>query len=212
MKGNESDGITGSILESAVAKVFFSRQNLDLFYPTKSITKREANQYRRHYFTFQSSITDLSINRSNDFAILQLEKKFTDKLLDLIATEDFEYGVISKSEILVKEQLKNNSAATKLWLNSIYLRNFKSPEILIGILRIISRFPQKTFEPIGHTVAIASLAHKNEEVVETAIRVFENWGGVSSLDILQSVQINSKWLDDYRNAVVKDIQSELCLS
>jgi hypothetical protein len=212
MKDDKLKVLTGKLRESQVAKEFLSAQNLNLLFAIKSLTNSEPTFWSLQHFAFQSSTSEFSANRLNDFTILQLEKKFTGKLLNLILTEDFEYGTVSKSELLIKEQLESNSAATKLWLNNIYLKQFKSPAILVGILRIISRFPQKTFEPVGQTIAIASLSHKNEEVAETAIRIFENWGGATSLEILQNIEIKSQWIENYRNAVIKDIEAELCLS
>jgi hypothetical protein len=212
MKEELTKVLTGNIGESPAAKEFLASQSLRVFFPSRSLTRRDSPFWAHHYFTLSQSVTESTINKVNDLAILHLEKKFTDRLLNLIVTENFEYGITSKSEILVKEQLQNNAAATKLWLNNIYVKNFNSPDIVIGILRIISRFENKIFSPIGQTIAIASLAHKNEEVVETAIRIFENWGGSESMEILKNVTIKSKWLDEYRDTVIKGIEEELCLS
>jgi hypothetical protein len=51
-------------------------------------------------------------------------------------------------------------------------------------------------------------SHKNEIVQETAIRVFECWGGESSLKILENVSVSSKWVEEYLKGVISDLKSE----
>lgn len=147
-------------------------------------------------------------NKLNDNRLREFKQKLSRQFISYIIEEDFEYGMESKAHTLVKKQMKTNAAVTKDWLNGIYVDNFGNSEILIGILRVISRLEREEIYPIGHTIASASLNHKDEVVQETAIRAFESWGGKESLTILENVSISSKWVAEYLNEVISDLKSE----
>jgi len=175
-------------------------------------------------FLFDSSIKEeiININQKTDLIFissgfdenvinkkrsLQLEKEFTQKLLHYLREDEFEYGFENRADLLVKNQMKNNLLATKEWLNKIYVNNFKNPEILIGILRLVARIDIDEISPEGKTMAIAALAHKNLEVQECGIRAFESWGTLDSLDILHNVKVQSEWLQDYLLQVIENIET-----
>jgi hypothetical protein len=147
-------------------------------------------------------------NRLNSRQLIELEQRFSRQLISYILEDDFEYGMETNAHILVKEQMKINASITKDWLNKIYVDNFKKPEILIGILQVIARFERDEIYPIGDTIAIASLNHKDETVRETAIRAFESWGGFNSIKILETVTVSSQWVKEYLDGVISDLKSE----
>lgn len=149
-----------------------------------------------------SNSTENIINKKRS---RQLEKDFTSKLLFYIKEDDFEYGYENRVDQLVNEQFKINSLATKEWINKVYINNFTNPEILAGILRLIARFDPEDFAPEGKTMAIAALVHKNIEVQECGIRVFEAWGTLDSLDILENIKVQPSWLQEYLNKVKENI-------
>ncbi len=149
------------------------------------------------------------INRKREEELL---KKFTPKFLEAIEDEDFEFGYISKSETIIREQLEINALATRNWLNHIFIRNFHNEKILIGILRILGRFEEKTIFPQGNTMALAALSHKNPEIKELAIRAFENWSSINSLKTLKKIKVKPDWLQEYLVDVISDLESELCLT
>jgi hypothetical protein len=158
---------------------------------------------------FTSSAVDENI--LNKKRSLQLEKEFTHKLLYYLREDEFEYGFENRADILVNNQMKINLLATKEWLNKIYVNNFNNPEILIGILRLVSRISLEEISPEGKTMAIAALAHKNMEVQECGIRAFESWGSLDSLDILANVRVQSGWLQDYLLQVIENIGIEYAI-
>ncbi|GAB6395525.1 MAG: hypothetical protein MdMp024_1837 [Bacteroidales bacterium] len=147
-------------------------------------------------------------NKVNDKRLLELEQNFSKQFISHILEDDFEYGIESQAHTIVKEQMKINAVVTKEWLNRIYVTNFHNSEILIGILRVIARFEKEEIFPIGHTIAVASLNHKDEIVQETAIRAFESWGGKASLKILENVSVSSKWVKEYIEEVIADLKTE----
>jgi len=153
---------------------------------------------------FTSSAIDENV--INKKRALQLEKEFTNKLLHYLREDEFEYGFENRADLLIKNQMKINSLATKEWLNKIYVSNFNNPEILIGILRLVARVNIDEISPEGKTMAIASLSHKNSEVQECGIRAFESWGTLNSLEILRNVRVQTTWLHEYLQKVIKNIE------
>jgi hypothetical protein len=145
-------------------------------------------------------------NRMNESWFSQLERHFTDKFISYILEDDFEYGVEYKAHLLTKEQMKVNATVTKDWLNKIYVNNFYKSDILLGILRVISRFTREEIFPIGETIALASLSHKEEIVQENAIRAFESWGGQGSVKILENVVVTTPWIKEYLDGVIEDLK------
>jgi len=152
--------------------------------------------------------SDINENIINKKRAIKLEKEFTHKLLHFLREDEFEYGFKNRADLLIKEQMHINNLATKEWLNKLYVSNFNNPDILIGILRLISRQNVDEISPEGKTMAIGALSHKNPEVQECGIRVFESWGTLDSLKILENVEVHSHWLKDYLSKVIGNIQTE----
>lgn len=162
------------------------------------------NENNTNYVETQESANNEKLN--------SLNTKVTPLLISLIKTEDFEFGQNSESIRLVCKHLAENKIATQNWFNTLYLKYFiKDENILIGLLRIVEYLDEESLHPTGHTMAIASLVHKNDEIKELAVRIFENWGSYNSLGILKNITGQSKWLQEYIDQVIKDIESELCL-
>lgn len=138
-----------------------------------------------------------------------LKKYITPKLISLLKDEDFEFGYISRSEELIREQLNINALATRNWINEIFISNFDNEIILMGILRIIGRFDESQIFPQGQTIALAALSHKNDEIKELGVRAFEKWNSIESLAILKKLNFDKTWLQDYVTEVIHDIEEEI---
>ena len=135
--------------------------------------------------------------------------KETPRLISIIEEQEFEYGFESPAERFIKEKLRVNSFVTKEWLNDLFLRMFDNTRVIIGLLQAISHLNYLEIYPTGQTMALAALSHKNAEVRECGIRAFENWCNNESLKVLKNVHYPEKWLQDYVNQVIKDIEEEL---
>lgn len=153
-----------------------------------------------------TNITDE--NLFNKRRLERLRLQFTEKLLAYIVDEDFEYGIRTKADILVEEQLNINALATKAWLNAIFVKYFFDANILIGLLRLIARVDYSVIHPEGLTIATAALSHKNTEVQECGARAFESWGTLNSLSILENLNIQIPWLKSYIDDVISDLRKE----
>jgi hypothetical protein len=147
-------------------------------------------------------------NKQENKQLLDLEQSLSRQFISFLREDNFEYGMDSRAHLLVKKQMKINPVLTKDWLNKVYVNYFNDVEILTGILHVIARFEREEIYPIGYTIATASLAHKNEEVQETAIRAFESWGGIHSLHILENISVSTKWVEEYLNTVISDLKAE----
>jgi hypothetical protein len=155
-------------------------------------------------------------NYLNNKRLREFKRKFTHQLLSLILESDFEYGLESELDSFILERMNENRMVTKNWVNEIFLENFSNPRIIIGILRIISRTPYEEMYPEGLTIALAALSHSNVEVKECGVRVFENWGSLQSLKVLEALlnnlEIEQSWLRDYVNKVIQGLRKELDVS
>jgi len=147
-------------------------------------------------------------NYINQRRLLKLKSQFTPRLLNLILESDFEYGIESEVDVFIRNQMKENSLATKSWLNDIFVENISNPVILVGILRIISRLSYYEVLPQGQIMATAALSHNDVEVKECGVRAFENWGSLGSIKILENLHVSPPWLQEYIDQVIKDLRKK----
>lgn len=147
-------------------------------------------------------------NILNKRRLEQFRETHLSELLRIIREQDFEYGFNSSADLFVRELMNLNSTVTKEWINAVFLDYFDDPKIIIGLLQIISHIAYFQIEPQGPTMAIAALKHADAEVRECGIRAFENWSVNQSLMVLSNVKCHEKWLQDYLDQVISDLQEE----
>lgn len=145
------------------------------------------------------SIREKSIEKS--------KKIFKLKVLDLIKLNDFEYGYSSKSEEYVKNELIKNKIYIRDWINDLYIENISNSHILLSILRICGHLEYDDIKPQGITMAMGAFSHNDSAINEAGLRCFENWGEKSSLRILNNHSCKAQWLEEYRIAIIKDIEA-----
>lgn len=158
---------------------------------------------------YQAEVIPNDTSNKNIFYLHNLnrnEKQLTTKFLHLIKEEHFEFGYSSLSEKLVGEQLAQNSLFTRNWLNKMFLTYFSQETIIIGILRIIAHFDTTDIYPQGQTMAIAGLSHQSDEIKELSVRAFEQWADDNSIMILKNLKVETQWLQDYINQIIKDLE------
>ncbi|MBC6399465.1 MAG: hypothetical protein GDA42_00100 [Ekhidna sp.] len=154
----------------------------------------------------------LDENAINEKRMKFLKEKVTPQLLSFIKEEDFEFGQKSESINLVEKQIQINAIATKNWFNELYLNYFRTDrKILLSLLRIVEYFDKELLFPTGQTMAISALVHSNDEVKELGVRILENGCSVESYEILKNIKVDTKWLQQYINRVILDLEKELCL-
>lgn len=136
------------------------------------------------------------------------ENQFTDKLINLISQEAFEYGIDTKADMLVRKQMLSYEHVTKHWLFRIYKAHCHNISILLGLLRIISRLDYKQICLLGDLMAMQALSHDDIEVQEAGIRALESWGTMNSLSMLEAQGYASGWLQKYADEVILDLRKE----
>jgi hypothetical protein len=148
-------------------------------------------------------------NRLNAQRLKRFRTDFSSKFLQLLREQDFEYGVDTPADELVRKCFHENEAISKEWINNLFVQNFSDQTVLMGILRVLSHFNYQEVAPQGPTIALAALVNASAEVRECGIRAFENWSSLHSLKVLENVKCEEKWLDDYLKQVIADLREEL---
>ncbi len=136
----------------------------------------------------------------------------TPQLLALIEEQDFEYGIETTADSLVRRQMAANALATRSWLNELFIDNSAKPHVLVGLLRIIAHMEYGEVYPEGPTIAVAALSHQDVEVKECGVRAFERWATLESLHILENLKVSTRWLQEYIDQVVLDLRKEFDVS
>lgn len=154
--------------------------------------------------------SDISLENSlNRQRMDRFRAEFSAKLLKLLREQDFEYGVDTPADELVRKSFSENISIAKEWLNQLFVENYDDQTVLIGILRVLSHFEYQEVAPQGPTMALAALSNVSAEVRECGIRAFENWSTLESLEVLKNVTCEEKWLNDYLQQVIAELKEEL---
>ena len=140
--------------------------------------------------------------------LIKEKRLFANELISLIRNEEFEYGIDTKADALVRRYMELNPLLTKEWINTIFVDNFADVFILVGLLRIIARLDYTEIYPQGQTMALAALSHENTEVKECGVRAYESWGTIDSLNELERLKVGTQWLQEYIDDVVLDLKKE----
>ena len=159
-------------------------------------------------FDSRTYFEPLDENAINARRMNYLNTNVKSTLIRLFKDEEFDFGYDSKSEMLLKEEFKQNETATKSWLNSLFLEYYDNITVLTGILRILGRFEEKLIFPEGMAMALGGFSHKSDEVKELCIRAFENWGSKNSLKVLRNTKVEINWLQEYINEIVTSLEKE----
>lgn len=134
---------------------------------------------------------------------------FEKKLLAIMTNENYTSGEVSASESFVERTIQQMGAdCTMGWLMQVYEANYHRPNILIGILHMLSHFSYNVVNPYGPIMALALLQHKSSSVREFAIKAFENWSNKDSLVFLKNIRCDQTWLQEYLNEVISDIEND----
>lgn len=154
--------------------------------------------------------SDISLENSlNRQRMDRFRAEFSAKLLKLLREQDFEYGVDTPADELVRKTFSENISIAKEWLNQLFVENYDDQTVLMGILRVLSHFEYQEVAPQGPTMALAALSNVSAEVRECGIRAFENWSTLESLEVLKNVKCEEEWLNDYLQQVIADLKEEL---
>jgi hypothetical protein len=154
---------------------------------------------------------DLSLSKFNQINKDNFHNKYDNSFLRVIREENIEYGYTNSLDTLISQLLTIDPIITAQWLNDLYIKHFSDSKVIFGILVSISRIKDESIRPSLIIMAISGLKHKDIEVREAAIRAFENWSDLASLTALKNLnQESEKWLKEYINQVISDLEANLC--
>lgn len=136
----------------------------------------------------------------------QIIKRLEIDIIREIDNQQFEDGFVHPAEEVIKNCFKSHPSLTKRWLQQTFLRNYRYPEVIISILRTIADFDISSIDPECEILCVASLSHKNQEIRETAISVFETWNTLDSVKFLENYNENVSWLNQYRIKIIEEIK------
>ncbi len=140
-----------------------------------------------------------------------IESKFQNVFVSTLKNQELEIDYKNHIEFLLEDFFLENEYVTKDWLNEVYVSNYNDTKFLVNILKIIGNLDKQLLKSFGIVISGSALVHKNVEVKEMAIRVFENWNTIESYTFLKNCSLVPKWLNDYKNEVLANIEDELCL-
>lgn len=149
-------------------------------------------------------INNIAYNKSKETKIEYEE--YIENLENIMNYSNIEWGIISEFDRYIIDNI-NDEYMLKA-INEIYIKNFSNEEILIKILNAISEIEYSKVNPIGQTIAIASLSHTSIAVQQKAIEAFEKWNNENSLIILENINIEEKWLKKYVNKIIDNLKKE----
>lgn len=145
-------------------------------------------------------------NFLNTLRIEDLRDRFTSELLQALRQEPVEPGVLGQADSIIAKCLNENAMATTTWLGELFIDNFNRPAVAANLLLLAGRMPYQVARPAGITMAISGLTHQNGAVQEAAIRAFENWATSDCLRILENIQVQPRWLNNYLEDVIRDLK------
>lgn len=128
------------------------------------------------------------------------------EFMGLFEHTELEYGYTSMLDVFLEKELEERPDETREWVCKLFYEHFEEPWILVKILRTLAHMNNETIKPIGQVLALDALRHRDAEVRESAVRVFENWGSKEYLPHLRKVYFKEDWLQDYVFQVIRDLE------
>lgn len=204
-----------SLVDNADLENFSSKVSCSGFVKPNSYSLTEFGSSIASYIYLQTDISSgvprITENEINNSRLASLKHRFTRDFLNSIKEQNFEYGVYTVADEILRTALSENQLGAKQWINDLFVENFTHTAIASGILRVISHLEYDEIRPQGITMALAALSNSSSEVRECGIRACENWATEECLRILRNTSCVEVWLNDYRKQVVQNLEGELGL-
>ncbi len=167
---------------------------------------------------YEGSITVGDLIEKNDNStpnaiFASITDEFSDAtrhFIELSEIDAYDPGDQSNSEKYVNGLFKaEGSEKVFLWLNNIFTANyFKNKHLVLGILQILSHAAEAKNNASAQTISSSALLGPDTEIIEYAIRCFENWEDQRFIPVLEKVNCEEPWLREYRDGVIEDLKME----
>ena len=168
------------------------------------------NQERTRYeFHSNDNIVFDKVLYSDDMKEKETEWQ---NIVDLIIRDDniefCEKSFLEEYFIRTIESFGENKLLAEQWILNYYMKNADNSNKVIAILHAISRIPIELCGSQIVSIAGLCLSSKDPEIVEFALKVFENWKSVDLLSFLKSRKLSYDWLNSYLQDIIRYIEEE----
>ena len=139
--------------------------------------------------------------------MLEIYPIFKNRIISSLYEDMIESGVHYRFEdIFYAYFLKNRYMAIQLLLRLLRER-YSEVNCVKAILQIISHY---SYDEVGDDFVFpltALLCHENKAIRKFALKVFDNWSSINTLNVLKgTMKMREKWLDDYKNRIIERIE------
>lgn len=133
------------------------------------------------------------------------------KAVDAIITEDdVDFLEESNLERFFKSTIErfHDGMFGNILIEKYYVKNANNDLRVLAILHAISHLNYEDIEHTGTLIAGACLPNKNIEIVEFALKAFENWGDKTNIEYLETVSLSDGWLQNYISEIIEYLQAK----
>lgn len=129
-----------------------------------------------------------------------------EKFKSSIMSEELEFGVIGNTTKDIKKFLAINKDYTVNAITQYALDNFDNANVVYSVLHTLAHVDYSLIAPAGATFAMSATLHPNINIKDFAIQCFDMWESKESLGYLKIIKIETSWLNDYLQEVIKHIE------
>lgn len=135
--------------------------------------------------------------------VKEQNEKFEKRILDLIKSEIYESGKVSKIEKYIAEECSENDL---FFIKQVSLKilhdNLDNPHIIEGVLRLFSTKSYDEMSPEGPMCCLSLLSNKSLLVRNKAIEIFEKWNSRKCLKQLEVQVCSPVWVQKHLKNVI----------
>lgn len=201
---NEKKNDSSTISENKVIEVETTKQS-EFESKNTNDNSTEIINYQKFIYIF-----------NNSDILEEKKKKFKQKLLTQILSEDIDEDGFSDSADIFEEFLKGYYDAALIVISEIFTtavseyknNRTKSIHIICGVLNILSQFPYRIVKPIAPPIAVTSTLLDDINIIQTALFMFANWRDKSALSFIQNINYDNLWINKLKMDVIKRLESE----
>lgn len=135
--------------------------------------------------------------------VKEQNEKFEKRILDLIKSEIYESGKVSKIEKYIIEECSENDL---LFIKQVSLKilhdNLDNSHIIEGVLRLFSTKSYDEMYPEAPMCCLSLLSNKSLLVRNKAIEIFEKWNSKKCLKQLEVQKCSPAWVQKHLENVI----------
>ena len=120
----------------------------------------------------------------------------------------FEDGFIHSSEKIINEHYLKYPKTIIAWIESTFIHPTSNIILCEAILRAIEHFEALNINKHSELqiVCTDALSHKNIEIQENVLSIFEDWKDPKAVKILKKIEISTPYLAEYRDKIISQME------